>query len=56
MIYPLMGLVLGAILGAVRAKMREGTGKDIVQWALVFAIIGGLIGLFTLIFLERSYL
>ncbi|MEJ6402251.1 hypothetical protein [Yoonia sp. 2307UL14-13] len=55
MIYPLAGLVFGAVLGAVRAKMRGGKAFDLLQWGAVFAIIFGLIGLFVLIFIERSY-
>ncbi|WP_204218471.1 hypothetical protein [Loktanella sp. S4079] len=55
MIYPLIGMLFGAILGAFRAKRRGGTGKDIAQWAVVFMLIFGLVGLFTLIFIERSY-
>ncbi|MCG3266353.1 MULTISPECIES: hypothetical protein [Rhodobacterales] len=54
MIFPLFGLLFGAIVGGVRAKLRGGSGKDIAQWAIAFAIIFGLIGLFTLIFIERS--
>lgn len=56
MIYPLIGLLFGAILGTIRAKLRGGTGKDMAQWAIVFAIIFGLVGLFTLIYIERSYI
>ena len=55
MIFPLSGLLIGAILGAWRAKARGGKGKDMAQWAAVFAIIFGLIGLFILIFIERAY-
>ncbi|MBM1219136.1 hypothetical protein JQU17_02920 [Ponticoccus sp. SC2-23] len=54
MIYPLGGLLIGAILGAIRAKMNGGKGLDIAQWSAVFAIIFGLVGLFVLIFIERS--
>ena len=54
MIFPLSGLVLGAIIGALRARSRGGKGKDMLQWGAVFAIIFGLIGLFVLIFLQRS--
>ncbi|MDP5086773.1 MAG: hypothetical protein NWQ23_15250 [Yoonia sp.] len=54
MIFPLSGLVLGAIIGAFRARSRGGKGKDMLQWGAVFAIIFGLIGLFVLIFLQRS--
>lgn len=55
MIYPLAGLFFGALLGAFRAKQRGGKIKDLLQWAAAFAILFGLIGLFTLIFIERSY-
>ena len=55
MIYPLAGLVLGALFGAFRAKLRGGKVKDLLQWAAAFAIMFGLIGLFTLIFIERNY-
>lgn len=55
MIYPLAGLVFGALFGAFRAKMRGGKIKDLLQWGAAFAIMFGLIGLFTLIFIERSY-
>ena len=55
MIYPLIGILLGAIVGAARARMRGGKGLDMLQWGGVFAIIFGLIGLFVLIFIERSY-
>lgn len=54
MIFPLSGMVLGAVLGAWRAKSRGGKRLDMVQWGAVFAIIFGLIGLFVLIILQRS--
>ena len=54
MIIPLSGMFLGAIVGALRARARKGNAKDMVQWGAVFAIIFGLIGLFVLIFLQRS--
>ena len=56
MIYPLMGLLFGAVLGGVRAKLRGGSGKDIAQWAVAFAIMFGIIGMFILIYIERSYI
>ncbi len=55
MIYPLSGLILGALLGAFRARARGGKLADLIQWALVFAILFGLVGLFVLIFIERGY-
>ena len=55
MIFPLAGMLFGAIFGAYRAKSKGGKGKDMAQWAIVFAIIFGLVGLFALIFIERSF-
>lgn len=54
MIYPLAGLLIGAIFGAIRAKLRGGATFDLLQWAAVFAMIFGLIGLFILVFIERA--
>lgn len=54
MIYPLGGLVLGALLGAVRARMRGGKGLDMLQWGAAFALIFGIIGVFILVFMMRS--
>ena len=59
MIYPLGGLVLGALLGAFRARQNGGTASDMLQWGAAFALaatawIGGMIGLFVLIILQRS--
>ncbi|WP_165352800.1 hypothetical protein [Loktanella sp. IMCC34160] len=56
MIYPLIGLLLGASLGALRARMKGGKALDLLQWAAVFAMIGGVIGLFVLVFIDRSML
>jgi uncharacterized membrane protein len=55
MIYPLAGLVIGAALGAIGARRRGGKPLDLLQWAAVGAIVGGLVGLFVLVFIERSY-
>ncbi|MBQ2263416.1 MAG: hypothetical protein II336_18900 [Loktanella sp.] len=54
MIYPLTGLVFGALLGAWRAKSRGGTLPDLLQWGAAFGIIFGILGLFLLIAIERS--
>ena len=54
MIFPLAGLVLGAILGTVQAWRRGGKLYDMLQWGAVFALIFGLLGLFILIFLARQ--
>ncbi len=55
MIYPLCGLLFGALFGAFRAKARGGKLQDLLQWGAAFAVMFGLIGLFVLIFIERSY-
>lgn len=55
MIYPLGGLVLGAILGAVRARAKGGKGLDMLQWGAVHALILGVVGMFVLIIIQRSY-
>jgi uncharacterized membrane protein YfcA len=54
MIYPLAGLLIGALLGALGARRRNGVGLDLAQWAAVGAIIGALVGLFLLIVIQRS--
>ncbi|WP_458790324.1 hypothetical protein [Yoonia sp. MH D7] len=54
MIYPLAGLLIGAVIGALRAKSRGGKMFDLLQWGAVFAMIFGLIGLFILVFIERA--
>lgn len=55
MIFPLAGLLLGALLGTLGARRQGGKRLDLLQWAAVGAIMGGLVGLFILIFIERSY-
>jgi uncharacterized protein YqgC (DUF456 family) len=54
MIFPLLGLLIGAALGALGARRRGGARLDLLQWAAVGAIIGGLGGLFVLMAVERS--
>ena len=53
MIYPLAGILIGALLGAYRARARGGTGADIAQWAAVFAMILGIAGLFVAVIITR---
>ncbi|WP_368343637.1 hypothetical protein [Pelagovum sp. HNIBRBA483] len=55
MIYPLSGLLLGAIIGGFGARRRQGKALDLAQWAAVGAMIGGVLGLFALVLIERSY-
>ncbi|WP_298430764.1 hypothetical protein [uncultured Jannaschia sp.] len=50
---PILTALIGAVLGALAARRRRGTGFDMAQWAAVWAIIGGLLGLIALIVLAR---
>lgn len=47
------GLLIGAIGGGLTAKRRNGTGFDIAQYAGVFALIGGILGMFATVIIER---
>ena len=50
------GLVLGALGGGWTARRRGGKGADIAQYAAVFSILFGLIGLFVTLVLDRLLL
>lgn len=54
MIYPLAGLLIGAVLGALNARRRGGKRLDLLQWAAVGGIIGGIVGLFAMILIDRA--
>lgn len=56
MIFPLTGLLIGAGAGALGAKRRGGKTLDLLQWAAVLGMIGALLGLFVLVFIERAAL
>ena len=56
MIFPLTGILIGAITGAFMAKRRGGKPADMAQWAASLGLICGIVGLFVLVFIERSYL
>ena len=47
------GLVLGALWGGLFARKRGGKPADIAQYAAVFAIALGLLGVFLTILIER---
>lgn len=51
---PVIGLVLGALIGALVAKRRGGNRLDMAQYAGGFAILFAIAGLFVAIFLFRS--
>lgn len=54
MILPLGGILLGALLGGLRARSLGGKRLDLLQWAAVGGILGGLAGLFLLIAITRA--
>jgi hypothetical protein len=47
------GLVGGAIWGALHARKQGGNRKDMAQYAAVYGIVFGLLGLAATIALER---
>ena len=47
------GLLLGAIGGGLRARARGGKPADIAQYAAVYGILFGLLGLFLTVYLDR---
>lgn len=53
MIFPLAGLVIGALLGAWRAGKHGGTNADRVHWALAHGVAFAILGLFAAIVVSR---
>lgn len=51
--FVIIGICLGATFGALAARKRGGNRADIIQFAAVFAMIFGVIGLATTIGLHR---
>lgn len=49
----ILGCILGAVYGGRNAQKRGGNRMDIAQYAAVGGIIGGLLGLFLTIGLEK---
>lgn len=47
------GVILGAVLGPMRARQLGGKRIDALHYAAAFALIGALIGLFGTIILHR---
>ncbi|WP_308916983.1 apolipoprotein acyltransferase [Jannaschia sp. LMIT008] len=50
---PILTAIVGAVLGGLVARRRKGNGFDIAQWAAVWGIIGGLLGVVAIIVLTR---
>ncbi len=46
--------ILGALIGALRARAHGGGALDMAQWAAGFAIAFALLGTFATIYIERS--
>lgn len=49
----LAGVVAGAFIGAQTARKRGGNRLDMAQYAAVWGMIGGVVGLFATIAIER---
>lgn len=47
------GILGGAAWGAIHARRRGGSGLDIAQYAAVWGLIGGILGMFATVALER---
>ncbi|SNY53787.1 hypothetical protein SAMN06297129_2628 [Pseudooceanicola antarcticus] len=52
--FAVAGLVIGAFLGAWRAKRRGGDRRDMFQYAASHAILFALIGLFLTLIIHRA--
>ena len=50
------GLILGALSGGMTARKRGGKPADMAQWAVAWAILFGLLGLFVTLMLDRILL
>ena len=46
--------IIGSVIGGFTAKKRGGTRADIAQYAAVYGIAFGLLGLLTTIILHRN--
>ncbi|MFB2531875.1 apolipoprotein acyltransferase [Paracoccus sp. p4-l81] len=49
----LAGLLIGAIVGATRARRLRGTGADVAQYAIAHAIAFALIGVGVTVLIDR---
>lgn len=50
----IVAMILGALLGDLRARRAQGNGKDRLQYAAAHALAFGLLGLFATILIDRS--
>ncbi len=51
--FVIAGLVIGAVLGALRARAGGGRALDIAQYAIAHAIAFGLLGMVVTVAIER---
>lgn len=49
------GLIVGIILGIVKAKRSGGTGMDMAQYAAAYGIAFCLLGVITTLLLTRAF-
>ncbi len=49
------GILVGAFWGVVTARRRDGSRLDQAQYGAVFAIIGGILGMFGTVAIERMF-
>lgn len=54
--FVIAGMFLGVLAGVFAAKRRKGNLPDILQYAAVYAMAFGLLGLFVTIFVHRMSL
>lgn len=52
----IIAALIGAIIGGIMARRRKGRMADILQYATVYAMLFGLIGLFVTILIARTLL
>ena len=48
-----LAAAIGAVVGALRARRREGNRLDMAQWAAIHAILFALLALVALIAIDR---
>jgi prolipoprotein diacylglyceryltransferase len=49
----IIGMIAGGLFGVRNAKRRGGDRKDMAQYGIVGVIVGGLVGLFVTIGVEK---
>ena len=47
------GLILGALWGQIYARRGKGTRFDLAQYTIALAILGGILGLFATLIIDR---